>query len=103
MVLPHKYNVLLPPRFSSASGPGGHRLSETEMSGGSYFVSDSGRVTGHDDSYSNIFAQQRAAIDEALAFARKKNNILVQLDFGSVDLVLPSKVQSAVVIVSFST
>jgi len=63
------------------------------MSAGSYFVSDSGRVTGHDDSYSNIFAQQRAAIDEALAFARKRNNILVQLDFGSVDLVLPSKVR----------
>ncbi len=61
------------------------------MATGSFYVSASGKVTGHDENQNSIFAKQLVHIREALDFGRRHNNILVDLRFNSVSLVVPSK------------
>lgn len=60
-------------------------------SAGSFKVSDTGKVTGDNDTTSNIFQKQKEYIEEALLLGQSRHNILVDLKLDDISVILPSK------------
>ncbi|TRY61083.1 hypothetical protein TCAL_14969 [Tigriopus californicus] len=79
--------------FGKYSSEGRRKPTDAEgfESAGSFKVSDTGKVTGDNDSTSNIFQKQKEYIEEALLLGQSRHNILVDLKLEDISVILPSK------------